>query len=338
MTNTVPRASVNQSIQLGVESVAGTSVACNKLLDAFMWTFGAKPTTKQFRGTGQQYPSASALLTEMAGGKISGPLDFAQSVYVLSCLFGAGTIALHSPSTTAYDWKWTPALTGSYATNAKTYTLQNGDAVDAEQYAYSVFTSFGYNFTRKQEAQITGDWISQSFTEGVTLTASPTVVEQIPATGAQFNVYLDTTSAGIGTTQLTDPLKVDFLASGYYDAYWPVNRANASYTSIVDKEKKNELKLTLQANSTGIAIRGNYLETGTKCYVRVAGVGPTIDGVHSVTAAFTHDMAVFVSNMAEFGDVDAVLGVEYTLEVAADSAWGSGTAQILTFTNLLSAL
>ncbi|MDE1904956.1 MAG: hypothetical protein KGH75_00715 [Rhodospirillales bacterium] len=272
-----PRASVNQQCQIGLETTPGTSVAASKLLDAFIWTFGPKIATKQFRGTGRQHPSASAVLTEYAGGKISGSLDFAQSVYPLSSLFGAATITTHSGATTVKDWKWTPALTGSYAANAKTFTLQNGEASDAEQYAYAVFTAFGYNFTRKQEAQITSDWISQSFTDGVTLTASPTTVAQYPATGADFNLYLDSTSAGIGTTQLLDPLNVAWTAGPFYDPYWPINRTNASFTSIIDKEKKQELKVKLQGNSTGIAIKGNYLENGARCYVRVSGQGQLIE-------------------------------------------------------------
>ena len=427
MTNTVPRASVNQQVQIGVESTAGTAVSAAKLLDAFIWTFGPKIATKQFRGTGRQYPSASALLTEMAAGKLSGPFDFAQNVYPVSSLFGAATIAAVSGASAVNTWKWTPALTGSYAANAKTFTLQNGDSTDAEQYAYSVFTSWGYSFTRKAEATVSADWMSQTFTENVSLTASPTAVAQNPGTGAQFSLYLDATSANIGNTQLTDPLKVDFMASGYYDAYWPINRSNASYTSIVDKEKKNELKVTLQANSTGIAIRGNYLENGAKAYIRVNGQGQLIEndqtvgvgaasgGTFTLTykgqttagiaynalasavqsalralttigatgcsvtgtaptwtvqmtgalandttaltgsgsgltggslvitaapfyASFTHDMAVFVTNMGELADIDDVYGVEYTFEVAEDTAWSSGQSMVLTFQNTLSAL
>lgn len=335
---TTPRASVNQQIQIGVEAPSGTPASANRLLTAFTWTLGLKPTTKQFRGTGRQYPSASALLTEMSAGKIAGPGDFAQLVYPLSSLWGGAAIAAHGVSTTAKDWVWTPPIVGSYAANAKTFTVQAGDANDAEQYAYLAFTGAGYSFGRKQDVTISGELIAQTFTDGITLTATPTVVEQLPMTGAQFDIYLDATSAGIGTTQLLDPMKVDYKASGYYDGYWPINRANASYTSLLDKEKKHELKLTLQANSTGIAVKGNYLETGDRCYVRVAGVGPMIDGANSVNAAMQHDMALFVTNMAEFSDVDGVYAVEYTLAVAEDAAWSTGEAQKMTLTNLLTGL
>ena len=333
-----PRASVNQQVQIGPEVTPGTAVACGKLLTAFTWNLGLKPTTKQFRGTGRQYPSASALLTEESAGKISGPGDFAQLVYPLSSLWGSGAPALHSPSTTAYDWIWTPGLTGSYAANAKTFTLQQGDTIDAEQYAFLVFVGFGYSFGRKQDVTIEGEFMAQTFTDGISLTASPVAVEQLPMTGAQMNVYLDTSSGGIGGTQLTDPLKVSYKASGYYEGYWPINRANASFTNIVDKEKKHELMLTLQANSTGIAVKGTYLETGAKVYVRVSGQGAVIDAGHSINATMTHDMACFVSDMKEFSDVDGVYAVEYTLIVAEDASWNSGEAQKMTLTNLVSAL
>lgn len=418
------RSTVNQQVQVGVESSHGNTAAANRLLDAFTWTFGPKVTTKQFKGTGRHYDSASATLTDYSGGKISGPWDYAQCVYPLSSLYGAATITAHAGTTTVYDWKWTPPLVGSYAAGAKTYTLQQGDALDAEQYAFGVFTSCGYSFTRKQEVQVSGDYFSQTMTEGATLTSSPTNVQQLPAVGAQFSMWLDPTSANIGVTQLLDPLKISFMPSDFYDPYWPVNRTNQSFTELVDKDKKQELKFTLQANSTGIAIKGNYLAIGARAYVRIQGVGQLIEndqtvgvgaasggnftltykgqttgniaynalasvvqtalrglttigstgcsvsgtaptwtvlmtgalandttaitingggltgGTPTVTAApfyagMTHDMVVFVSNVSELSDVDGVYAVEYTCQVAEDTAWNSGQAQVITLTNNL---
>jgi hypothetical protein len=334
------RASVNQVVQLGAEATPGTAVAAGKLLSAFTWAFGDKSATKQLTATGRKYPSASELLTEYSAGKISGEGDFAALIYPVSSVYGKVTAVAHSPSVTAFDWIWTPPISG-LTTNPQTYTVQNGDSIDAEQYAYLMFSGWGYSFTRKQEVQVAGDWFSQTFTDGITMTASPTNIAFLPMTGAQFKVYLDTTSAGLGTTLLTDPLKVDFKASNYFGQYWPINAANASFTSHLELLPKNELKLMLQANSTAIAIRGNYLQTGTRAYVRVTGTGATIDGANSIKAGMTHDLAVFVSEMAEFSDQDGVFAVEYTLQAAEDTGWtalAGGTAQKLTLTNLLSAL
>lgn len=330
------RASVNQQVQLGVEATAGVSVPANKLIDAWTWTFGEKAATKQFTATGRKNPSASELLTEFSQGKISGQGDYQVLAYLLSSVYGKVTAAAHSPSLTAYDWIFAPPLAG--AASPQTFTVQNGDSVDAEQYAYLIFSGWGYSFDRKQEVQITGDWFAQTFTDGVTLTATPTAVALQPMTGAQANVYLDSTSANIGTTLLTAPLKVAFAASNYYGQFWPINRTNASFTSHVDLMPKNELKLTLEADSVAIANRASYLQTGDKVYVQVDVQGGLADVANSVHYEMKHQMACFVSDMAEFSDVDGVFAVEYTLVVAEDPAWGTGTAQKLTLTNLLSTL
>lgn len=335
---TTPRASVNQQVQIGKESTPGTGVPGAKVLGGLTWTMGLKPTTKQFTGTGRQYPSASALLMEQSEGKIAGPGDFAQLAYVFGSHWGSGSPALHSPSTTAYDFIWTPSLTAAYSTSALTYTVMVGDVVDAEQYTYVVFNGFTYKFTRKQEVTIDGDLFAQTFTDGITLTASPTLIEQVPMTGAQANVYLDSTSGGIGGTKLTDILSFEFKADKYYDPYWAINRSNASFSNIVDLVKKHTVSLKLAANTTGIAPKGTYLETGAKVYLRVDIQGPLIDVGNSIKAQMTHDMCCLVADMKPFGDVDGVYGVEYTLIVAEDSAWNSGQAQKMTLTNLLTAI
>ena len=334
------RSSSNQEVQVAVEATRGTAVPATKLLTAFTWTLGGKPVTKQFRGTGRQYDSASALLYKESSGKVSGPGDFSEMVYPLSSLLGSGSPVAHAPSATAFDWTWTPGLTGSYAANAKSLTVEMGDVVDAERYTFLVMTSFGYSINRKQEMTIDCDAISQDFTDGITKTASPTRVAQYPIVGAHFNLYLDATSAGIGTTQLTDPQKIDFKASDYYDGYYPINRGTGtgSFTDIKDKAKKNEFSMVLQANAAAMALKTTYLETGALCYVRVDGQGPTIDGTNNIKAAFRHDMACYISNMDPFEDSDGVYAVKYTLQVAEDTAWSTGTAQKLTLTNLVSAL
>jgi hypothetical protein len=334
------RASVNQQVQLGAEATPGTAVAANRLLTAFTWTFGAKPVTKQFVGTGRKRPSASELLTDASLGKVAGQGDFNQLVYLLSSVYGKAIPALHGMSSTAYDWKFVPPITGAAA--PQTYTLQNGDATDAEQYPYTLFTGWGYTFGRKSEFAVTGDWFAQEMAEGVTLTASPTEVPLSPITGAMANISLDASSAGIGATLLQNPLNVAFAATNYYGEYWPIARANASYSGHVDLLPKDELKLKLEADSTAIAIKGNYLETGARCYVRVDAQGPVIDSGHSINAVFQHDLVCFVADISELSDTDGVYSVEYTFQVAEDTAWtagaANGTAQVLTLTNLLAAL
>ena len=335
------RASVNQIVQLGKETVRGTPVACSKLLSAWDWTFGVKTTTKQFTGTGRKYPSASAQLTEMSEGKIAGHGDFAALIYPLSSIYGPAATALVGTSTTVTGWTFLPPIAGAAA--PITFTVQQGNSVDdSQQYAYVIFSGWGYSFDRKQEVTITGDWFSQSLLDAITPTASPTNIALLPMTGAQCNVYLDTTSAGLGTTLLTDLMKLDFKASNYYSQYWPINRAAASFTTHIDMLPKCELKLTLTANTQAMALRTAYLQTDTiRAYVSVNITGPQIDGVHPTNAQMTHNMACFISDVTSFSDVDGDYAIEFTLQIAEDTSWvalAGGTAQSLLLQNLLAAL
>lgn len=332
------RASVNQIVQLGTEASPGAGGAANRLLEAWTWTFGDKPKTKQTTPTGRKNPSASDLLSEISQGKISGQSDYQASVYPLASIFGKVTPALHGASTTAYDWAFSPPLAG--AATPQTYIAQIGDTIDAESYAYLLFSGWGYSFSRTTEVTTSGDWFSQAFSDAITLTAAPTPIAMAPMTGAQFAVTLDSTSAAIGTTDISGSvLKADFSASNYYGQFWPLNRTSASFSSHIDLMPKNELKLTLEATAAAIGYIATYLRTGARAYLRVQGTGPTCDATHSINFGMTHDLCAFLTSVADFSDVDGAYAFELTFAVAEDLTWGaSGQAQKLTLTNLLGTL
>lgn len=334
------RSFTNQEVQIGKEATHGAGGGAAHILGGMAtWTMGGKPTTKQFPTVGRHYPSASALLTDESAGKVSGVGDFSTVAYILGSHWGSGSPTLHAPSTTVFDFTWTPALTGKYADTALSYDIQCGDATDAEEYLFSLFNGFSYTFSRTQEITFESDILAQAFVDSITKTATPTFLVPTPMTGAMANLYLDTTSTGIGTTLLSDSvLNCQFKADPYYKTYYPVNRANASFNDVVDIAKKHTLTLKLEASSASIAYKSSYLATGTRAYLRVDVMGPTIDVANSLKAEFKHDMACFVTGMKEFEDVDGVYAVEYTLEVAEDTTWSTGQAQKVTLTTLLAAI
>lgn len=328
------RMTVNQKVQLGKETTPGTPVTGSKLIEAFTWQIGPKPDVKTFRATGRRHSAVAEENLEWAEGKISGEPDYAAVVYPLAMIYGAVTPAAHAPSITAFDWIWTPPLTG--ATTVQTFTLENGDTVEAEKYAYLMASGFNYKFARK-EMSLGADIFAQAVTTGITPTASPTAVALSPIVGKHVNVYLDTTSAGIGGTQLSNVLEVSFNASGYYGQFWPLNRTNTSFTSHLDLPPKQEVKLCIEADATGIGYL-THLQAGDKLYMRVDAQGPLIDVANSIHAEFKHDMSLLLTSVDAQGDKDGIFAWEYTFELAEDTAWNTGQAQQITATNLLSAL
>ena len=273
--------SINQRIQVGAESTSalGTAVAAGKLLECFDIVFGIVPEVKFYRPTGHKYPSVQEENQEWGEGTLGGILDYNGVIYPLAGVMGSVSPVTHGVSATAKDWIFVPPILGSIV--PQTYTFQQGDAVRARQFAYGLFTEFAYKGTRKEFTN-NGKLLAQAISDGITLTASPTAVALAPVVAKQVNVYLDTTSAGIGTTQLLRTLSLDYMMTGVYGPFWPLNRSNISYTGHVDLEPKTTIKIMEEANAEGMAMLG-YLQTGTTYYMRVQALGLVIDNLQTVS-------------------------------------------------------
>jgi hypothetical protein len=326
------RASVNQKIQIGTESTPGTNVAASKVIESFDFVMGVKPDAKTYRATGRRWPSVQEENREWTEVDITGNLDYQGMVYLVSGPWGAATISTHTGGTLSKDWVWTPPITGSIT--PKTYTIEQGDAVRAHKVNYGLITGFGYKGSR---ADFTCDAkaVAQALQDGITMTASPSIVALSPVVGKHVNIYIDSTSGGLGTTQYTRFLEVDYKYESGFGTFWPLNRANASFTGHVDTVPKNTVKVLLEADSQGMGLLTN-LQNGSTLYLRVDMVGTIIE--NAITYALQHDMACKIINMDKFTDKEGLFAVGYEMEIVEDAAWSSGQSQKLTITNQLTGL
>lgn len=332
---------VNQKMQLGVESTSalGTAVAANKLIEAFTWTLGIDADVSMFGASGHKYDLVQEENWEQTSIDVAGELDFNAVLYLLAGVCGSVNVAVHGSSATAKDWIYIPPTLGSIV--PQTYTLQQGDAVRARSLSYALFNSFGYKGTRKTPFTVSAKGFGQQMSDGISLTSSPTAVTIAPVVGKFVNVYLDPTSGAIGTTQLTGCYSVDYEFSNLYQPFYPLNRANASFTGHVDLKPKATLKLKLEADATGLGtMQTTYLQPGATVYIRVNATGNQIaaDGPGAVQNIFQHDMACKVGKPSTLGDEQGVYSVEWELNIIEDPAWASGQAQKFTVTNLIAAL
>ncbi len=335
MTWTPEVSSVNIRTQLGVEVTPGVAVPANRVLESLTWKLGPKSENKTHLASGHKYPSTSEQNREWSEGSFDGPLDYNTLTYILPAIWGLMTPAAHAPSITAYDWIGTPPIVGSV--QPQTFSLEHGDpATRAWKLAYGLVKKFSYKFDRK-EATCTGDIIGQLISDGITMTANPTIIAPAPVVGKHFNVYLDPTSGALGTTQLNKFISCEYVMDSIYTPAWFVNRANASYSSHTDAAPKTTLKVLLEADAQGMGLL-NYLRQGDTCYVRIDAQGNVIDGANSVNNEFKHDLACKVTNVDSWSDSDGIYAIGYELTVAEDMSWGSGKAQMGTLTNLIASL
>lgn len=331
---TQQRASINQKIQIGAESTAGTAVPASKQLTCFDWTFGINADVQTYKPTGHKYPTVQEENTEWVDGTLAGVLDYNGIIYPLSGVMGSTSPTGHGASTTAKDWIFTPPVSG--VASPETYTIQQGDSTRAFQLSYGLFTAFGFKGDRKS-FNVSGSLIGQAITDGISLTSSPSVVPLAPIIAKQFNVYLDSAYGSLGTTLLASPLQVDYGISGVYQPFWPLNRSFSSYASHVDLAPTATVKVMLEADSQGMGLLTN-LQTGTTQFLRVQAIGSQIasDGPGAVYNTYQHDFAVKVGKPSTFQDKDGIFAIEWTMQIVEDAGWGH--SQLVTVTNLISAL
>src|SRR5579875_1934651 len=285
MTYTQERASVNQIVQIGAESLSalGTPVSAGKLLQCYSWTIGIEADVVFYTATGHKYAAVSEENMEWSGGSISGIMDYNGLIYPLQGAMGNVSPASHVTNTvtsaTAKDWVLAPPITGSIET--QTYTVQQGDSTRSHQIAYVLFTDFGYKGTRK-EFTVDGKFISQKLSDGITKTSSPVAVPLAPVVANQVNVYLDSSQANFGTTQLLRFLSIEFSMGNIYAPLWVVNRSNASFVSHVDTLPKTGGKIKMEADVNGMTPL-SYLQSGATYYLQVDAQGAVIDNLQQVS-------------------------------------------------------
>lgn len=324
------RATVNQITQIGLETTAGTAVAATKLIQGTDFQPGIKLNTKQFRAMGRKYPYLTVPGREWVDAKLAGPANYNELAYWLSCI-GVMTPTTHTGGTNSKDWVLTPVTNGN--ANVQTYTVEKGDSIRAYKYAYGLLYTFNIHFTR-DEVQFTGNMLGQRITDAITLTSSGigNVTPQ-PILGSHVNWYLDTTSGGIGTTQLLNPVSGDLIWDAGYGTFWPMNRSNTSFKQHVDLAPKATLKMLLEADSAGMAqLSGARL--GSTYYLQMDAQGPIIEG--SIVYEWKVNFAAQVSNIQPFSDAQGVYAIEFEFTLVEDNtlayAWKS------TLTNNLAAL
>src|SRR6266496_231720 len=198
------RATINQTLQFGLETTPGVNVAANKSIQCFAVTFGPMADENEFSATGRKYPSILIESSEWVDGTLTGELDYNGIVYALAGVCGAATINAHGSSSTAKDWLFVPPLTGSV--QPQTYTIEQGEnnafgnAIYNHKVNYGLISEFSYKGDRKAGFTVGGKVLAQALQRAITMTSSPTAVALAPSAGKHFNLYMDPTSAALGTT------------------------------------------------------------------------------------------------------------------------------------------
>jgi hypothetical protein len=165
----VPRASVFNRLQIGVEAVSGTPVSALKLLQALTLTLGPKTVIETFGPDGEKFDTTSVLNEEWTEGKIGGPISYNELPYLLSSHLGAATISTASGEST---WVWVPLSSSPDA--AKSFTVEQGGGPRAHRVPYVMVPDLSLKFGRKA-CSLDGAVFGQALTDGIYMSTSELV-------------------------------------------------------------------------------------------------------------------------------------------------------------------
>lgn len=317
----VERATIAQACQIGVETVAGTPVACNKRLGSIGFNLAPTVETNPQRPMGQKYPNLHILGKEWTTAAIDGAPVYTELPYIFSSLMSTGTVTqIMDGATPTGCYKWVFDSNAFDVDNPKTFTVEQGSAVRAARSAGLLISDTTMEFSRS-EVTLSGSAIGKAISDGIVMTPTPTQLPQVPVRPTEMSFYADTTAAGLGTTKLTRAIKGSFELSSRYGPLWVVDAALPSYAATVETEPTMQGTLLQVMDTEGMA-NLTRLRAGTTMFFRFAAIGPSIYvGALPQTHKLYVDFAAQVSDIKEPSDEDGVYAIEWTLGGVVDSIW-----------------
>jgi len=310
------RSALTQGVQIGVESTPGTSVAANKSLNSVGIGPAIKVDMQRFLPMGQKYASIITPGKEWVEADLEGVGTYSELIYLLSSLL-VSTAGVQQAATTAYKWTFAPASKSE--DTVKTFTVEAGGAIRAHKFSYGLVTEIEMDINR-DGISISGAMLGQRLTDNITLTASPTAIEEKPILPTDIDVFLDSSSGALGTTKLTRVLNCNIKIGDRFNPVWVLNTANNSFVAHVEAEPSAQITLLLEADSSGMGILTN-MRAGTTQFLRMKATSPDLAGA-AIPYSVAWDSAIKVSDVGDFSDEDGVFAIEWTFDIVHDATWG----------------
>lgn len=337
------RQTVSQVQQIGKETTPGTAVAATRRLGSITLSPGVSAETNIFKPQGAKFATVQALNREWTEGDVSGQPTYDEVIYPLAGVFGAPVTSQlmdGATATGAYQHVFSPKTDQS--DSPLTFTLESGDATQAEKMAHLLFTGFSLDISRSEISQ-GGSFFAQSIQKGAALTAGlplPAALNPI----LPGHVTLSTAATAAGLTAGTSLLRVISANPTVGDKYapaWFVNAAQSSFTTYVEPSDgpTSDFAMTVEADANGMAFL-DKIRDGSTLYLRLQAKG----GANIYNAgtqlnlqrSLTWDMALKARDVDTWSDEDGIWAIPFTFQAAHDTTWGK--SQQITVVNQVSTL
>lgn len=152
---------------------------------------------------------------------------------------------------------------------------------------------------------------------------TPTEVPAVGISPKTFDLFIDTTAAGLGVTQMDRAFALSFKLTGLRDALWAMKSSNSDYAAMIDAEPSVTFSLTLGYDDAGMDIHAAF-QSGASRFLRFRSLGAAIPGSAS-NYLFQLDACVKMDKPVNITNQDGlVIATSYTGQITHDATWGKG--------------
>lgn len=312
--------SVARIVAIGPETTPGTAVNPTKQLSSVDLRGKIATDITSFRAAGSKFTTVHSLGKESSEWDVSSDAPCFDELAHLLCSLVKNVSPTGSASA-GYTWTFTPTYNAE--DTRKTFTVQEGHELSptdvAHQATYGIVTGLTFDIDRNG-TKLGGTMIARNMTS-VSFSGSPTAVPTIPVLARDWGVWLDTAASGLGTTRLTRVLSAKVAFEDMIAPLWTVDDSLDSWSTHVETAPKCTVELTMQAESTAMALLP-VMQAGSKRYLRIQNTSGTLAGSSSGYYSLTFDVCGEISEVGDFGDDQDVYTISWTFEATHDSAWG----------------
>lgn len=311
------RSALTQGVQVGVEATPGTNVAANKKFISIGIEPAVQMDPMRFRPMGTKFNTVVTPGKEWVEADLSGVGSYSELLWLLSSV----VVAPGAPTTVDTSGRrWTFVSAAAAEDTVKTLTVEQGGVVRAHKFNYGLVSELELTINR-DGIEIGGSMIGQRLSDNIVLTGAPTTPPEAPMLPTDFDVFLDTTSAGLGTTKLLRVLEATITYGDRFNPVWVLNSALSSFAAHVEAEPNAQITLLMEADTEGMAQLAQ-MRAGATRFLRIKGTSPLLAGAATEPYSFQWDAAIKVAEVGDFSDEDGVYAIEWTFDMAYDGTWG----------------
>lgn len=290
-------------IQIGQESTPGTPVAADIIL------LGRLTLTPEITWHDPENEERNSLamhhrlenVGQQASLTYEGALTFQQVIHLLA--MGIGALITSQPdsggSPTVYDHTFEPTLIALAA--PKAYTVEYGDNQQEYECTFVMASQVEFSFAMEEVWQMSADLFGRFPTKS-TFTGALTAPTVEDAVGQKCKVYIDSSWANLGNTQVASSLinATIRVPTGFGQTRYADGSLEASNFS--ELPRAAEVELTFKHDASGEAEYDN-LVAGTTVFIRLEVEGSTAENAFNYT--FRADFALKYTEPPElFGEQD----------------------------------